>query len=133
MQFGKLKSIGHNIAHSLASGIGLMIGTYEMDIFGEAKSSNEGFINVDFLNATATGGAISTGLAKAILLYRDALPSMCAKHGLEFGVIKTLQVRYAVDPVYGRHFTVKIESISGKSAVDRYAGFSGERLRKRHK
>jgi hypothetical protein len=43
MKFGELKSIGHNIADSLASGIGLMIGVYEMDIFGEAANSHEGY------------------------------------------------------------------------------------------
>jgi hypothetical protein len=32
MKHDDLRSIGHNIAHSLASGIGLMIGVYNMDI-----------------------------------------------------------------------------------------------------
>ena len=37
MKFDELRSIGHNIADSLASGIGLLIGYYQMDIFGEAR------------------------------------------------------------------------------------------------
>jgi hypothetical protein len=49
MKFGELTSIGHNIAHSLASGIGLMIGMYEMDVFGEAANSPEGYFLVDFI------------------------------------------------------------------------------------
>lgn len=33
MKFGVLRSIGHNIADSLASGIGLMIGVYTTNVF----------------------------------------------------------------------------------------------------
>jgi hypothetical protein len=47
MKFGTLKSIGHNIAESLASGIGMMIGVYEMDVFGEAAAAPQGYIEVD--------------------------------------------------------------------------------------
>ncbi len=35
MKHAVLKSVAHNIADSLASGIGLMIGIYEMDVFGD--------------------------------------------------------------------------------------------------
>ena len=38
MKHDELRSIGHNIADSLASGCGLMIGVYDMDIFGEAET-----------------------------------------------------------------------------------------------
>jgi hypothetical protein len=54
MKFGTLKSIGHNVADSLASGVGLMIGVYEMDVFGEVTSTPEGFIEVDFLTGDTT-------------------------------------------------------------------------------
>ena len=62
MKFGELKSIGHNIADSLASGIGLMIGVYETDVFGEARATSAGFIEVDFLNGSTMGGTPSRTL-----------------------------------------------------------------------
>lgn len=42
MKFDTLRSIGHNIADSLGSGIGLLIGVYEMDVFGERQAPLKG-------------------------------------------------------------------------------------------
>lgn len=42
MKFGKLKSLGHNLADSMASGMGFLIGVYHMDVFAEATASEEG-------------------------------------------------------------------------------------------
>lgn len=54
MKFDELTSIGHNIADSLASGIGLLVGVYEMDVFGEARRSPEPCIVVDFVSGTVS-------------------------------------------------------------------------------
>ena len=131
MKYGSLKSLGHNIADSLASGIGLMIGVYEMNVFAEAASAAEGFIKVDFLNASSTGGDASSGLSRAIGLYRDALPTLCEKHGIDPNQIKTLEARYGTDPVYGPHFTVTVEDSDGRRSTDQYVGVPGKRLRRR--
>jgi hypothetical protein len=68
MKFDQLRAIGHNIADSLAGGMGLLIGVYRTDIFDEAGRSPEGFIIVDFLTGTATGASPSPSLARALLL-----------------------------------------------------------------
>jgi hypothetical protein len=81
MKFGALKSVGHNIADSLASGIGLMIGVYEVDVFGEAAATPEGFIEVDFVTGEASGAKPSVALQRALRLYADALPDLCIRHG----------------------------------------------------
>jgi hypothetical protein len=47
MKFDELRSIAHNIADSLASGNGFLIGVYDMHLFGEASQSPEGFMTVD--------------------------------------------------------------------------------------
>jgi hypothetical protein len=39
MKFGELRSIAHNIADSLPSGIGLLIGFYDMNIFHRGRPS----------------------------------------------------------------------------------------------
>lgn len=133
MKHGNLKSLGHNIADSLASGIGLMIGVYEMDVFAEASSASEGFINVDFLNAMSTGSQTSSGLSRAICLYKEALPALCEKHGISLNEIKILEARFGTDPVYGRHFTVTVEANDGKRSTDQYVGMPGRRLFRRRK
>lgn len=129
MKFGELKSIGHNISDSLASGIGLLIGHSSMDIFGEASGSPEGYISVDFLSGATKGGKPSADLATAIILYRNALPELCERHSVDVSAFRTLSARFGVDAVYGRHFTVTVEDQSGRRSVDRYLGVPGRRVR----
>ena len=133
MKLGELKSLGHNLAHSFASGIGLLVGVYEMDVFAEAAASDPGYIEVNFIDASTTGSAISTTLHGAIKCYSNAIPELCKKHSMNPSQIKTLIARFSTDTVYGPHFTVLVESIDGRSSTDRYIGFLGKRLRKRSK
>jgi len=49
MKTGTLRAIAHNIADSLGSGFGLLIGVYDMNVFDEAKKSSGGVITIDFL------------------------------------------------------------------------------------
>jgi len=126
MKFGKLKSIAHNVADSLASGIGLLIGHYEMDIFGEAAESAEGYILVDFLAGTTSGGRTSEYLAQAILLYRSALPDLCKRQGVDVGAFRVLAARYSSDPL-GKKFLVTIEDSNGRRSNDEYFGVPGKR------
>ncbi|MDR6208213.1 hypothetical protein [Paraburkholderia graminis] len=130
MKIGELRSLGHNIADSLASGIGLMIGIYDVDVFLEAAAGPEGFILVNFLDGTAFGSPVSAKLQRAIDLYRDALPALCDKHRIAFSDIKMLNARYGTDQVYGRHFAVTVETAAGRKATDQYVGSPGRRLRR---
>lgn len=128
MKLGALKSLGHNIADSLASGIGILIGVYDMDVFGEASSSEEGYIAVDFLNGTSTGSPVSQSLQRAISLYREALPDLCRKHGCDIADIATLTARFGVDSVCGPHFAVTVETVDGRRSRDQYVGTPGRRM-----
>mgnify|MGYP001810228156 CR=1 FL=1 len=127
MRFGELKSIGHNIADSLASGVCLLIGLRQIDVFSEASGSAEKFILVDFLAGTTDGADPSKELASAVSLYRDALGDLCRRHGVEASAFKTLTARYGVDRVYGPYFTVTVEDQMGRRSVDHY-GVGGRRL-----
>jgi hypothetical protein len=131
MKIGNLKSVGHNIADSLASGIGLMIGVYEMNVFAEAAGEDEGFVVVDFLAGLTSGKTVSTSFRKAVVLYTEALPDLCLKHSVDPKEFRRLEVRYGTDPVYGPHFTVNVESRTGKRSTDQYVGIPGRRLRRR--
>ena len=126
MKFGVLRPIGHNIADSLASGIGLPIGVYLTDIFGEANGSREGFIEVDFLAGTSTGGRPSPSLAKAIVLYRDALSKICESHSIDLSAFTKLRARYS-GVFLGQRFVVTVEDRAGRIAVDNYEGLGGRR------
>lgn len=132
MRFGELKSIGHNIADSLASGLGFPIGCYGTEIFEEAAGSECGFICVDFLTGTSAGGPASSGLARAIELYRQALIDLCERHGAEVSAFNELTVRYSLHAVHGPHFVVTIEDAKGRRSIEEYHGFSGKRLRSHH-
>lgn len=131
MKLGILKSIGHNIADSLGSGIGIMIGVYDMNVFVEAEGEPEGFVIVDFLAGSTQALTVSADLRRALLRYRDALPALCVKHGVDPQEITRLEARYGTDRVYGRHFTVTVEGRSGKQSTDRYMGVPGKRVRRR--
>lgn len=129
-KLAKLKSVGHNIADSLASGIGLMIGVYQMDVFAEAESEPEGFVLIDFLVGTTDAHTVSAGCREAINLYRKALPELCSKHEIEIASFTRLEARFGTDPVYGRYFTVTVEGLDGKRSTDRYIGVPGKRMRR---
>jgi hypothetical protein len=128
MKFGQLRSIAHNIADSLASGIGLLIGVYEMDIFGEARRSPQRCIVVDFLSGKPIVGNASPYLTRAIVLYRGALFNLCKKHGSSPAEFHELTVRYSTDFI-GPRFSVTVENRQGRRSVDEYVGVPGRRIR----
>jgi hypothetical protein len=121
MKFGTLKAIAHNIADSLGSGIGMLIGVYELDIFGEAVRTPDGFIVVDFLTGKATHGVVSSSLADAIAKYRVVLPDLCAKHGASIDDFRELSARYSGAGLTNR-ITVTIADRSGRRSDDEYLG-----------
>jgi hypothetical protein len=128
MKIGTLRAIAHNIADSLGSGIGLLIGVYEMDVFGEAARSSDGFIEVDFLSGKATHGALSPSLAGAVEKYRAALPELCVKHGASIEDFRELSARYSVD-IFDRRMVVTIEDRTGRRAEDEYRGMPAKHLK----
>jgi len=107
-----------------------MIGVYQIDVFGEAKTAACGYIEVDFLRGTTAGGSVSRTLAGAVELYSKVLPDLCSKQGVDIKEVKALAARFAVDPVYGPHFTVTVENNVGKKAEDQYVGVPGRKLRR---
>jgi hypothetical protein len=130
MKIGELTSFGHNVADSVASGMCFMVGTYFVDVFGEAAASPEGHILVDFVTGCTSGSAVSDSLAAAIRRCAEMLPELAARHGLDASEIKTLQARFGTDPVAGPHFRVTVEATDGRRSEDQYAGLPGKRFGK---
>jgi hypothetical protein len=117
----ELRSIAHNISDSFASGIGLPLGYYPTDVFGEAKRTSEGFITVDFLEGTVVTGRASGSLGKAVSLYRGVLADVSAKHGASVSQFRMLTASYSVGRD-GRRVVVTMEDIEGRRSVDEYVG-----------
>ncbi len=130
MRFGQLKAIGHNIADSFASGLGFPIGVFAMDVYGEASAPPEGFIVVDFVNGTTSGGAVSPGLARATAFYREAFVELCGWHGVAPECFVSLTARFGTDAAYGRHFTVELEDHLHRRSREQYVGVPGRRVRR---
>lgn len=128
MKFGVLKSIVHNAADSLGSRIGLMIGVYDMDIYGEAGQSPGGTLTVDFLTGKIIEGEASESLQRAVALYRTAFDELCAKHGVEPWWFKLASARYGTTSKHVPHFTIKVEDRDGHSATEVFVGSPGRRL-----
>ena len=128
MKFAELRSIGHNIAHSLASGIGLLIGVFEIDVFGEARRNPNRCIVVDFLSGKVVKGRASPSLARAVALYAKALPALCDKHRTSSAIFSELVACYSAD-AFGPRFTVTVADHGGRRAVDEYVGVPGRRIR----
>ena len=128
MKFAELRSIGHNVADSLASGVGFLVGIYQTDIFGEACRSPERRIVVDFLSGKIISGRASPSLARAIARYKRGLADLCKKHGASPTMFRELTVRYSVDS-HGRRLVVTIEDHQGRRAVDEYVGIAATRVR----
>lgn len=119
MKHDDLRSIAHNIADSFASGIGLPIGYYVTDVFGEADRSPEGFITIDFLKGTLAAGRASPSLAKAVGLYCGFLTDLCTKHGASVSQFKMLTASYSAGGKGGRAI-VTIEDREGRRSIDEY-------------
>lgn len=128
-KFDELRAIAHNLADSFGSGIGLLIGAYTMDVYGEARGAPGGVITVDFLAGTLAGGEPSQTLARAAVRYRDALPEFCDKHGAAASAFRELTARYSADGLGCQGFVVTVIDREGRSSVDRYVGTPGRRAK----
>ncbi|MEA3065858.1 MAG: hypothetical protein QOJ27_2310 [Sphingomonadales bacterium] len=128
MKHAQLRAIAHNIADSLACGMGFMIGVYQVDVFEEAAGSAFGAITVDLLEGTVAEGDPSSSLRRAVELYRDALPGLCAKHGGSIDDFRQLKVRYWSVHT-GRRFAVTVEDASGRRSTTEYEGLAAQRLK----
>lgn len=132
MRHADLKAVGHNIADSLASGLGFMIGMYHSDVFAEASAAAPGYIDVDFLRGSTSGAPASPSLRIAVALYsQQALPALCARHAVDRSQVAVLRARFDIHPPYGCRFIVTVEDSRGKRSAGHYVGRPGRMMRLR--
>jgi hypothetical protein len=128
MKFDELRSIAHNIAHSLASGFSMLIGVYDVDVFAAARRSEERFIDIDFLTGMTSGGALPSSFVRDISLCKAGLAKLCAKHGTTPTVFRTLSARYSAN-TFNQRVVVTVEDTRGRRAVDEYVDVPLRRIR----
>lgn len=134
MKFDQLRSIGHNIADSLASGASLPFGFFDgprLSVFGAALHSAEHCVVVDFLIGQATLGQVSPRLARVIADSPNALACLCARHCASPMMFRELTARYSIGDPGQYSFIVSIEDSRGRRALDEYVGMPGKRIQSR--
>lgn len=119
MKLDVLRSIGHNITDSMASGVSMLTLSYDTDPFGEAAASTSGYIHVDFLNGTVVGENPSAHFARTVLKFHDALSVLCWKHKISPLAFRRLEAKYVSRPLPKR-FIVIVESEDGRCANHEY-------------
>ena len=125
MKFNQLRSIGHNIADSLASSVGLLVDEYDFHVFEEAHNSSEQYLEVDFLTGTIFGATPSPKLARVVGKYAAALPDLCRREGVSVSDFRCLRARFDG----GGWTKVAVEDHKGRRAVDDYYGIPAARPR----
>src|SRR6185437_1962618 len=117
----------HNMAASMAGGIGLLIGMYDFQVFRDAARSPGWTITVDFLQGQVLGGKPSAGVVSAAKAYRDALPRFCTKHHISPEDFQEMTARYTARP--GQcSFIVTITDRLGRRSSTEYSAPQGKRL-----
>ena len=128
MKHDHLCAIGHNLADSMASGLGFVIGYYPMDVFGEAALSPDGLIEVDFLHGRILCGVVSDSLEAAAAHYAEALPEFCRTNGAEATDFEALSALFDATASQRRVF-LKVTDRRGRSSTTEYVGLPLKRVR----
>jgi len=128
MKHDQLCAVGHNLADSMASGLGFVIGYYPMDVFGEAALSPGGSIEVDFLHGRILRGVASDSLKAAAAHYAEALPEFCRMNGAEATDFEALSASFDATAFQRRVF-LKVTDRRGRRSTTEYVGVPLKRVR----
>lgn len=128
MKHDQLCAIGHNLADSMASGLGFVIGYHPMDVFGEAASSPGGAIEVDLLNGRVVRGNASQSLTAAAVRFAEVLPTFCKSNGAQTKDFEALSATFDATGLE-RRVLVTVSDRNGHQSVTEYAGVPLKRLR----
>ena len=127
MKHDELRSIAHNLADSFR-GSGFLTGGYSHSgVYALIGDAPEGAIWVDFLSGQTSFGKPTDVLNETAYAYRDALPGLCAKHGVPAAAFRELTVKYYEDKNAGSSFEVTVEDQNGQRSVTDYKGWQSKR------
>ncbi|HUD30787.1 MAG TPA: hypothetical protein VMQ93_18115 [Novosphingobium sp.] len=128
MKHYRLCAIGHNLADSMASGLGFVIGYHPMDVFSEAALSSDGMIEVDFLRGCIVRGEASENLKAAAARFAEVLPKFCQQNGAQVADFESLSAVFDAKAVEPRVF-LTVTDQNGHSSTTDYMGLPLKRVR----
>lgn len=120
MKHAVLTSIAHNITDSFASGAGLMVGVYDINIWAAVAETPSRQLDIDFLTGECCS-ATSGHLAHAIQLYVKALPDLCRRQDVDISDFTGLKVRFVGAPPLHR-VEITVTDRLGRTSKDIYFG-----------
>lgn len=109
----------------------MLVGVYDIDIYGEAGRSRQGFSQIDFLTGKSTGAVPSLSLRDAIHQYKEGLTHLCTKHSITSQAFRTLTAHYSRDKIGNRTVLTTANQQRRRSAKE-YIGVPGKRIRVLH-
>jgi hypothetical protein len=127
MKHAQLQAIVHNVADSLGSGISLMTGFYDLDVYSDARKSPDGALRVDLLRGVVTEGDAEVNLLAALNRVPAALAAQCEKCGGSWDEFKRAEVIFRGNP-FEIGFTIIVEDHSGKYTETDYSGSPAQRV-----
>jgi hypothetical protein len=128
MRHNQLLAVAHNYADSLACGLGLAIGYYPSDVFGEAAGNPDFALEVDFLSGKPVCGVCTADFAKALEAYKSGFGAFCERNRVQRSDFRQFRARYVASPVR-RSFTILVEDRRGKTSTREFAGIPGQRVK----
>ncbi len=127
MKHGKLRSIAHNLADSLAGYVSLITGVYDLDLYKDAGQSPNGELVIDFLNNKIISGNPSPNLIKAVSRLQPEFNRLC-----ESEKVSRINFRNAKAHFYANEircgFTIIVEDNNGKITETDYSGIPAQRV-----
>ncbi|MBK4215464.1 hypothetical protein JJJ17_05940 [Paracoccus caeni] len=127
MKHGDLRSVAHDIADSLASGVSLMTGAYDLTIFDDAARSEGGMLTVDLLCGKVVNGQPSRALIDAVARIPAEFDRLCRARGAS-----KADCRRAMAYFYYRRvdhgITLVVEDSRGKVTETDYSGIPAHRV-----
>lgn len=128
MKHSELRAIAHNLADSVGSGCSLLLGIYELDVYGEALRSPTGGITLDMLRGLVTEGSPSPTTEQAAALCPNALARLCVEAGKSFAAFAEASVRYSMLHGSRSRFTLTVVDAKGTRSSTEYAGIPAQRV-----
>jgi hypothetical protein len=128
MKHDQLRSIGHNLADSLASGSSLLFQIFGPDLFHAVRETPERCIVVDLLAGVVTAGRVPPSWDRVIARSPDALAHLCNKHGASPGMFFELTAHYSVGRLSECRTVLALTDNQGRRSQDTYVGMPGRRV-----
>ncbi|MGA0615863.1 hypothetical protein [Paracoccus sp. KR1-242] len=127
MKHGQLRSVAHNLADSLASGVSLITGFCDLHVYEDAMRSEGGVLTIDLLNGQVITGTPSPDLAAAVLRIPEEFDRLSRGKCLSRGECRSALAHFHANQVM-HGFTLVVEDSSGRVTETDFQGVPARRV-----